>query len=103
MLFFPSTRQLKGVEINHFGDSFSEHICFEHEQKPVACDWLAHYLGLNSERSHPQGLYAEDTHKGDMKSSGSSRTATSFFLRAPCCDFGRVVRHASYLELQSAK
>lgn len=83
MLFFlghPSTRQLKGVEINHFGDSFREHICFEHEQKPVACDWLAHYLGLNSERSHPQGLYAEDTHKGDMESSGSSRTATSFFM-----------------------
>lgn len=99
---------LKGVEINHSGDSFREHICFEHERKPVACDWLAHYLGLNSERSHPQGLYAEDAHKGDMESSDSSRTATSFFMLlespvfwlgecgAPCFLFRIAVRQVGW-------
>lgn len=43
-----------------------------HEQrltqwKPMDGDWLAHYLGLHSKHSYQQGLYVEETRKGDRE------------------------------------
>ena len=45
----------------------------------MACDWLAHYLGLDSEHSYHQGLSAEDAHRGDTESADSSQDRYQLF------------------------
>lgn len=70
------------------------------------CDWLAHYLGLNSERSHHQGLYVEETHKGDTESADCvCRQATDYsgYFRIQRSAFRSMVCHTSYLEGQCAQ
>jgi hypothetical protein len=54
---------VKGMEMNHSGGGFvGNRFCFiVHEQALISwkapdCDWLAYYLGLNSEHTHHQGL-----------------------------------------------
>lgn len=53
--------------VNYAGDGFREQRQRFTQRKPMDWDWLAHYLGLHSKHSYQQGLYVEETHKGDRE------------------------------------
>lgn len=62
LMRLPCPGPVKSTEMNHSGNSAC---CITHAQppiywKPIDCDWLALYLGLDGECSYHQALRAEE-------------------------------------------
>jgi hypothetical protein len=69
------------MSVNHSGQGFREqHLLYytpasTHIAEAIVCDWLAHYLRLDSERPYHQDLGAREAHKKRCGEGSLSRPA----------------------------
>ena len=99
----------KGCKHKPFKRVSENSICFiAHKQwhihwKYINCDWLAHYLRLDSEHIYHYGLYVETWRHGEWCFIHRKATGFSWYFRIQCSNTGSMMCHASYLEVHCAK